>query len=332
MPGFLNNLLDVVSTSNVFLGRSTHPRDVPKALSDAKREVETLSRMFPDQPWVSDELRERLEKLKAMIADCYEAYERGDTKEMPWGLDYSWLEDLVKSLCGDVEYAITSYKRDLQDNTLVNFITASGQTRVLKTLSVCASGGWSHVYHARVLQDGTQVAFKELAPRSLTNMDHAEKLARMNERLAREKDVWLTLKHPNLVPLLGYCETPRVGLVSPYFDRRSLDLYFEKNHGNTSTSFRLGVVLGCAKGLAYLHQMKVIHGDIRESNVLIDDNEIAMLSDFGGTVTEEFITTNVATKSRVSDDALWHATERTVVSNQPSFESDVYSFGSLILY
>ncbi|KAL7602603.1 hypothetical protein Lser_V15G22676 [Lactuca serriola] len=92
-------------------------------------------------------------------------------------------------------------------------------------------------------------------------------------------------KHENIVPLLGFCDDGGEKiLVYEYASRRGLDLYL--NSSNLTWVRRLKICIGVARGLTYLHdpgetQQRVLHRDIKSSNILLDENWNAMIADFG---------------------------------------------------
>nr|XP_043625744.1 probable serine/threonine-protein kinase PBL28 [Erigeron canadensis] len=92
-------------------------------------------------------------------------------------------------------------------------------------------------------------------------------------------------RHENIVSLLGYCDdSGEKILVYEYASNKSLDFYI--NNKELTWVQRLRICLGAARGLAYLHapsdtQLRVLHRDIKSSNILLDDNWNAKISDFG---------------------------------------------------
>ncbi|GFP99779.1 serine/threonine-protein kinase at5g01020 [Phtheirospermum japonicum] len=103
---------------------------------------------------------------------------------------------------------------------------------------------------------------------------------------------WLTevnflgqLRHPNLVKLIGYCcEDDHRLLVYEFMFRGSLENHlFRKATVPLSWSTRMMIALGAAKGLAFLHNAErpVIYRDFKTSNILLDSDYMAKLSDFG---------------------------------------------------
>ncbi|KAF8346381.1 kinase-like domain-containing protein, partial [Amanita rubescens] len=98
-------------------------------------------------------------------------------------------------------------------------------------------------------------------------------------RLNREALLWRTLKHPNVLEFFGIVHNMGsfFGLVSPYCEKGPVANYLDDN----PQTDRLDLILGVAKGIEYLHEKDVIHGDIKGSNVLIADDGRPLLCDFG---------------------------------------------------
>ncbi|KZP25802.1 kinase-like protein [Athelia psychrophila] len=122
----------------------------------------------------------------------------------------------------------------------------------------------------------TGVAIKALR-RSVT--DDEEELVNIRRRLLREIRVWALLEHPNITPFLGVINgfRPLSAMVSPYYAKAKINQYTLDN----PDAERLPLLVGVAKGLAYLHSLGVIHGDLKGNNILIDDDCSPRLADFG---------------------------------------------------
>ncbi|KAJ0519320.1 putative protein kinase RLK-Pelle-LRR-I-1 family [Helianthus annuus] len=142
-------------------------------------------------------------------------------------------------------------------------------------------------------------------------------------------------KHPNIVPLLGFCDEGReLILVYEYVANGSLDNYLGDmdNVTNLDWAQRLQICLDIALGLNYLHTRKpmIIHRDIKSANILLDDTWVAKIADFGlsklqctnqqGTT---LITNNVAGTEVYLD-------PEYVNSGKLKKESDIYSFGVVL--
>ncbi|XP_004295662.1 PREDICTED: probable LRR receptor-like serine/threonine-protein kinase At1g56130-like [Fragaria vesca subsp. vesca] len=94
------------------------------------------------------------------------------------------------------------------------------------------------------------------------------------------------VQHNNLVTLYGFCaEGVKRLLVYEYLENNSLDqALFGKKNLNLDWSTRFDICLGVARGLTYLHEesrLRIVHRDVKASNILLDSNLIPKISDFG---------------------------------------------------
>ncbi|KAG7606757.1 putative L-type lectin-domain containing receptor kinase I.11 RLK-Pelle-L-LEC family [Arabidopsis thaliana] len=141
-----------------------------------------------------------------------------------------------------------------------------------------------------------------------------------------------SLKHRNLVPLLGYCRRKgELLLVSEYMSNGSLDQYlFHREKPALSWSQRLVILKDIASALSYLHtgaNQVVLHRDIKASNVMLDSEFNGRLGDFGMARFEDYgdsvpVTAAVGTMG-------YMAPELTTMGT--STRTDVYAFGVLML-
>ncbi|KAF9615466.1 hypothetical protein IFM89_023724 [Coptis chinensis] len=150
-------------------------------------------------------------------------------------------------------------------------------TNGLADENVIGEGGYGIVYRG-VLPDKMIVAVKNL----LNNRGQAEKEFKV------EVDAIGRVRHKNLVRLLGYCvEGAYRMLVYEYVNNGNLDQWLHGDVGLVSPltwEIRMNIILGTAKGLAYLHEglePKVVHRDVKSSNILLDQQWNAKVSDFG---------------------------------------------------
>ncbi|KAK4277287.1 hypothetical protein QN277_015304 [Acacia crassicarpa] len=141
------------------------------------------------------------------------------------------------------------------------------------------------------------------------------------------------LQHPHLVKLIGYCyEEEHRLLVYEYMPRGSLEnQLFRRYSAVLPWSTRMKIALGAAKGLAFLHEVDkpVIYRDFKASNILLDSDYTAKLSDFGlakdGPEGEE---THVTTRVMGTQG---YAAPEYVMTGHLTTKSDVYSYGVVLL-
>uniref|UniRef100_A0A0D9VNX4 non-specific serine/threonine protein kinase n=1 Tax=Leersia perrieri TaxID=77586 RepID=A0A0D9VNX4_9ORYZ len=190
--------------------------------------------------------------------------------------------------------------------------------------NVIGEGGYGIVYKG-TLQNSAMIAVKNL----LNNRGQAEKEFKVEvEAIGR-------VRHKNLVRLLGYCvEGAYRMLVYEYVDNGNLDQWLHGDVGEVSPltwEIRMNIILGTAKGLAYLHEglePKVVHRDIKSSNILLDQQWNAKVSDFG--LAKLLCSERSYVTTRVMGTFGYVAPEyaSTGMLNE---RSDVYSFGVLIM-
>ncbi|XP_058210823.1 probable receptor-like protein kinase At5g18500 [Rhododendron vialii] len=190
--------------------------------------------------------------------------------------------------------------------------------------NVIGEGGYGVVYRGYMV-NGTAVAVKKL----LNNLGQAEKEFRV------EVEAIGHVRHKNLVRLLGYCiEGTHRMLVYEYVNNGNLEQWLHgamRQYGYLTWEARMKVLLGTAKALAYLHEAiepKVVHRDIKSSNILIDDNFNAKISDFGLAkllgAGKSYITTRVM-------GTFGYVAPEYANSGLLNEKSDVYSFGVVVL-
>ncbi|KAL5231627.1 hypothetical protein ABZP36_030403 [Zizania latifolia] len=189
---------------------------------------------------------------------------------------------------------------------------------------VVGEGGYGIVYRG-VLADGCEVAVKNL----LNNRGQAEREFKVEvEAIGR-------VRHKNLVRLLGYCaEGAHRILVYEYVDNGNLEQWLHGDIGPVSPlswDTRMDIVLGTAKGITYLHEglePKVVHRDIKSSNILLDKRWNPKVSDFGLAKLlgsdSNYVTTRVM-------GTFGYVAPEYASTGMLNERSDVYSFGILIM-
>ncbi|XP_062199548.1 L-type lectin-domain containing receptor kinase IX.1-like [Phragmites australis] len=187
-------------------------------------------------------------------------------------------------------------------------------------------GGFGSVYQGRLQSDvnyGQQVAIKKFSAESSQGRREFEAEVRIISRL----------RHRNLVQLLGWCDSPK-GLLLVYelVPEGSLDKHIHDNKRLLTWSERYKIILGLGSALRYLHQeweQCVVHGDIKPSNIMLDSSYNAKLGDFGLARLVDH-GTGLRTTMHVLGTAGYIDPE-FVNTRRPSTESDVYSFGIVLL-
>ncbi|KAL3835542.1 hypothetical protein ACJIZ3_010278 [Penstemon smallii] len=189
-------------------------------------------------------------------------------------------------------------------------------------------GGFGRVYKG-TLRSGEIVAIKKM---ELPKFKEAE-----GEREFRvEVDILSRLDHPNLVNLIGYCADGKQRfLVYEYMHKGNLQDHLNGvEQVKMDWPLRLKVAIGAARGLAYLHSstavgIPIIHRDFKSTNILLDDNFEAKISDFGlAKLMPEGQETCVT--ARVLGTFGYFDPEYTL-TGKLTLQSDVYAFGVVLL-
>ncbi|KAF2913036.1 hypothetical protein DAI22_10g057300 [Oryza sativa Japonica Group] len=185
-------------------------------------------------------------------------------------------------------------------------------------------GGFGAVYKG-FLRDGEEIAVKRLDKASGQGI----------EQLRNELLLVAKLRHNNLAKLLGVCiKGEEKLLVYEYLPNRSLDtfLFDPEKRGQLIWETRYHIIHGTARGLVYLHEdshIKIIHRDLKASNVLLDSSMNPKISDFG--LARLFDGNKTASVTSHVVGTLGYMAPEYAVLGLLSVKLDVYSFGVLVL-
>ncbi|CAN6206026.1 unnamed protein product [Urochloa humidicola] len=210
------------------------------------------------------------------------------------------------------------------DSMLIDVCTLQAATGDFAESNKLGEGGFGAVYKG-VLPDGEEIAVKRLSHNSTQGV----------EELKNELALVAKLKHKNLVRLVGVCLEQRERLlVYEFVPNRSLDLILFDNEKREQLDWgqRYRIIYGIARGLQYLHedsQHKVVHRDLKASNILLDADMNPKISDFGLARIFGRDQTQAVT-SRVVGTYGYMAPEYLTRGNY-SVKSDAFSFGVMAL-
>ncbi|KAI3456731.1 hypothetical protein Pfo_013394 [Paulownia fortunei] len=218
---------------------------------------------------------------------------------------------------------VATFEKPLRKLTFAHLLEA---TNGFSADSLIGSGGFGDVYKAQ-LRDGSVVAIKKLI--HVTGQGDREFMAEM-ETIGK-------IKHRNLVPLLGYC---RIGeerlLVYEYMKWGSLEavLHDREKIGGTRLDWaaRKKIAIGSARGLAFLHHScipHIIHRDMKSSNVLLDENFEARVSDFGMARLVNALDTHLSVSTLAGTPG--YVPPEYYQSFRCTTKGDVYSYGVVLL-
>ncbi|CAA0835955.1 Receptor-like serine/threonine-protein kinase SD1-8 [Striga hermonthica] len=213
---------------------------------------------------------------------------------------------------------------DELDLPLFDISTLITATKTFSDSNKLGQGGFGSVYKG-VLEGGQEIAVKRLSQNSGQGLDEF-----MNEvkLIAR-------LQHRNLVRLLGCCvDMEEKMLIYEYMENKSLDSILFKKEKRSMLDWpkRFDIICGIARGLLYLHQdsrFRIIHRDLKASNVLLDKEMHPKISDFGMARIFGGDQTEASTKKVVG--TYGYMSPEYAMDGLFSVKSDVFSFGVLVL-
>ncbi|KAG8911513.1 hypothetical protein FRC01_005673 [Tulasnella sp. 417] len=150
----------------------------------------------------------------------------------------------------------------------------------------------------------------------------------LTQRFERQIKVWRKLDNPFVLRLYGWCKfEDETYLVSPWLRNRDVVRFLEAKKNRDRICLRL--IYEIAQGLQYLHSQKIMHGSLKPSNILVQDNGSAVLSDFSLATLPTFYSSKTRSNPRVN---VFRYQAPEVILDQPISEaSDVYSWAMTAL-
>ncbi|GJX21594.1 receptor-like serine/threonine-protein kinase SD1-8 [Tanacetum coccineum] len=214
-------------------------------------------------------------------------------------------------------------KMDELELPLFDFTTLSMATNNFSDANKLGHGGFGSVYKG-ILKEGEVVAIKRLSTVSDQGI----------EELKNEVRLIAKLQHINLVRVLGCCiEHKEKLLIYEFMENKSLNTFlFKKESVKLNWQIRFNIICGIARGLLYLHhdsRFRIIHRDLKASNILLDKEMNPKISDFGMARIFGRDQTEAETKKVVG--TYGYMSPEYAMDGSYSTKSDVFSFGVLVL-
>ncbi|KAL3740456.1 hypothetical protein ACJRO7_021703 [Eucalyptus globulus] len=278
--------------------------------------------------------KSKISNLRMIVTASVGAFVSGITVFLLWtfkdNLKGFLFDDIVKSeelyvdLSGPDGLASDAEQVGGPHIPVFDFSSIEAATNVFSEENKLGLGGFGPVYKGKLL-GGQEIAVKRLSRKSSQGV----------EEFKNEVMVIARLQHRNLVRLLGFCiQGEDKMLVYEYMPNRSLDYFIfdPAKRAQLNWKKRLEIIEGIARGILYLHRdsrLRIIHRDLKVSNILLDEEMNPKISDFGmarifgGNENEASTNRVVGTYGYMSPE---YAMEGLF-----SFKSDVYSFGVLLL-
>ncbi|KAJ4908980.1 Receptor-like serine/threonine-protein kinase SD1-8 [Raphanus sativus] len=233
-------------------------------------------------------------------------------------------DSIMKVVISSKRRTIGDIKTEDLELQLMDFEAIANSTNNFSNTNKLGKGGFGIVYKGTLL-GGKEIAVKKLSKTSSQGTDEFE----------NEVGLIARLQHINLVQLLGCCaDKGEKLLIYEYLENLSLDshLFDKSRRVKLNWQLRVDIANGVAKGLLYLHQdsrFRIIHRDLKVSNVLLDKNMIPKISDFG--MARIFGRDETEVKTRKVVGTYGYMSPEYAMNGIFSVKSDVFSYGILLL-
>ncbi|WOK95569.1 wall-associated receptor kinase 3 [Canna indica] len=199
--------------------------------------------------------------------------------------------------------------------------------------NVLGRGGHGKVYKG-ILEDNRVVAIKKTLLTNDESQKEGSVQIRQKEEFLNEINILSQINHKNVVRLFGCCLEEDIPiLVYEFVSNGTLSEFIDDMHSNPLISLddRLRIAAEAAEALAYLHSSTshtIIHGDVKPSNILLDDNLMAKVSDFGAS---KLMLTDQTRTASIVQGTVGYVDPVFIETGCLTKKTDVYSYGVVLL-
>ncbi|OHT14256.1 TKL family protein kinase [Tritrichomonas foetus] len=189
----------------------------------------------------------------------------------------------------------------------------------IESIRVIGSGAFGEVSEGLYKPRNEKVAIKKL---------HIVKPDARNEELFhREIETLSRVKHPFLLPFVGYTDSPPFYILTKFISNGSLynELHQDKDINLSGTDLTV-IAYGISAGMTYLHSLDVLHRDLKTQNVLLNKHKMPIICDFGSSRKAEAQKTMTMNSAGTSN----YMAPEFFVGGHYNKEVDVYSFGMML--
>ncbi|KAJ6598358.1 kinase-like domain-containing protein [Mycena vulgaris] len=236
------------------------------------------------------------------------------------------LLDLLQDLL-DHDLSVLRAARPLLVKAMIRLSRASGAhpkcfalPNLRKVGEQIAGGGFSDIWKGVV--GGQSVSLK------IMRFFRDAEVDTLLKEFGREAVIWRQMCHPNLLPFFGlYYLDKRLCLVSPWMENGNILEFLRTDLSNTTDN--LSLILDVARGLEYLHENRIVHGDLKAINILVTPSRRACIADFGLSSIADAMTlrfTHSTAPTTRGGTTRYQAPELLLGESPNHFGSDVYAF------
>lgn len=187
-----------------------------------------------------------------------------------------------------------------------------------KIVEVLGKGGMGVVYKAFDLKLERFVALKILNSDLLSNPHFLERFKREAKHQAK-------LNHPNIVPVYGFTEeNGNLGIIMEYVAGETVENLI-KRLGRLELPYALSILKQVLAGIGYAHEKGFIHRDIKPSNIILNNDGVVKIMDFG--ISKSVTEGRDLTKTGTKIGTILYMSPEQVKARPPSNQSDIYSLG-----
>ncbi|MCH8325292.1 MAG: protein kinase [Bacteroidetes bacterium] len=187
-----------------------------------------------------------------------------------------------------------------------------------KIIEILGQGGMGIVYKAFDLKLERFVALKILNSDLLSNPHFLERFKREAKHQAK-------INHPNIVPVYGFAEENGIlGIIMEYVSGETVESLI-KRLGRLELQYALSILKQILAGIGYAHFKGFIHRDIKPSNIILNNEGVVKIMDFG--ISKSLTEGRALTKTGTKIGTLLYMSPEQVKAKEPSNQSDIYSLG-----
>ncbi|KAI3804203.1 hypothetical protein L1987_25576 [Smallanthus sonchifolius] len=324
----------VKASENLYAEELRKRREINEALEKTKEEDENIKKELDE---VVEELRMALEQksfLESQIADFDHTVQDLEQKLFSavdllqnYKMERDELQvecDEVLRLLGEMKAEDASCSSVSQSYTEFSFSEVKDATRNFDQSLKIGEGGYGSIFRGFIRH--TQVAIKMLHSHSLQGPTEFQ----------QEVNVLSKLRHPNLVTLIGACPDAWI-IIYEYLSGGSLEdrLNCKDNTPPLSWQNRIRIAAQLCSALISLHSCGIVHGDLKPANLLLDNNLVTKLSDFGicRVLSQNEFSSNSTSLCCQTDlkGTFVYMDLQFLCTGELTPKSDTYSFGIILL-